>query len=57
VQLVTVCTHGILCTAEHCLPPAVSKRGMASGHAAGMADVFAWLQKDSMSKDTKPQFF
>ncbi len=37
--------------------PAVSKRGMASGHAAGMADVFAWLQRDSMSKDTKPQFF
>ena len=36
---------------------AVSKRGVATGQAAGMADVFAWLQKDSMSVDTKPHLF
>ena len=36
---------------------AVSKRGLASGHAAGMADVFAWLKKDGPQKDIKPQLF
>ena len=36
---------------------AVSKRGLASGHAAGMADVFAWLKKDGGIQDVKPQLF